>query len=130
MKPLMAGHRDYDDYDFGPLKHSGLGVASFIIAIGAGVMIAIVVFLAAVIESRQPGALDALDHDSPGAMALGGAACFAFLLAIIGVGLGIAGVCQRERKTVFAIIGLVLNGLILLGGGCLVLIGIATSGPF
>ena len=50
-------------------------------------------------------------------------------LAMVGIGLGIAGVCQRNRKAIFGIIGLVFNGLIILGGGCLVLIGMA-SGPF
>jgi hypothetical protein len=60
---------------------------------------------------------------------VGGAFCVALLVALIGVGLGIAGVCQSNRRTVLGIIGLVFNGLIILGGGCLVLIGIA-SGPF
>jgi hypothetical protein len=121
----MRGYRDYDD-ELGPMKHSGLGIASFMLAIGAGVMLAILILLAVVIESSQPGAFDA---ETPTAIAVGCGFCLALLMAATGVALGIACVCQRNRNTIFGVIGLVLNGLIILGGGCLVLIGIA-SGPF
>jgi hypothetical protein len=121
----MRDYRDYDDYEFGPLKHSGLGIVSLTLAIGGGVMMAILIFIVAVLENSRPGGLD---PETPAGAALMGGFCFALLLAMIGVGLGIAGVCQSNRKTVLAILGLVLNGLILLGSGCLVLIGIASNG--
>jgi len=122
----MRDYYDDDDYDLGPSKHSGLGIGSFMLAIGSGAMMAILILVAVVIEASHPGAFAG---ETPGAMAIGLGVCFAALLAIIGVGLGIAGICQKNRKTAFAILGLVCNALILLGGGCLVLIGLA-NGPF
>jgi len=123
----MRDYEDSDDYDLGPLRHSGPGVASFVLAIGAGLVLGILILVAAVIEASRPGALQ---PDGPGEVALGLVACFALLLAMIGVGLGIAGVFQKHRKIVFAVIGLVFNGLVLLGGGCLALIGLASGGAF
>jgi hypothetical protein len=55
----MRRYRDYDDDESGPIRHSGLGIASFMLAIGAGVMLAILILAAAVIESSQPGAFNA-----------------------------------------------------------------------
>jgi hypothetical protein len=120
----MREYRDQYDYDLGPMKHSGLGIASFMLAIGAGLMMAVLVVFAAAIDASHPGALDA---DAPSGKALVGGVCFALLLALAGVGLGIAGVSQTKRKTVFAIIGLVFNGLIVLGGGCLGLLFFASE---
>jgi hypothetical protein len=124
----MRGY-DYDDRDYAldALKHSGLGIASFMLAIGAGVMMVILILVAVVIEASQPGAFDA---QLPSAMVVGLGFCFAILLAVMGIGLGIAGVCQKHRKTVFAILGLVFNGLIIVGVGCLALIGIASNQAF
>ena len=41
--------------------------------------------------------------------------------ALVGVGLGIAGVCQQRRRIIFAVLGLVFNAIILLilGAGSL-----------
>jgi hypothetical protein len=113
---------DYDDYDYRPRRHSGLGIASFILAMAAGLIVGVFFVVVAIIETRQPGALG---HDGSSDAVVGLIACFALFLAMVGVGLGIAGVCQKRRKTVFAVLGLMFNGLILLSGGCLVLIGLA-----
>ena len=37
-------------------------------------------------------------------------------LALLGVGLAIAGLIQADRKKVFAVLGLIFNGLVLLAG--------------
>jgi hypothetical protein len=120
----MREYRDHYDYDLGPMKHSRLGIASFMLAIGTGLMMAVLVVFAAAIDASQPGALDA--HTPSGKLLVGGL-CFASLLALTGVGLGIAGVSQTKRKTVYAILGLVFNGLIVLGGGCLGLLIFASE---
>jgi len=120
----MRDYDDFDDYDLGPLRHSGLGIASFMLAIGAGLTLGILIVVAAVLEASQPGAMG---PDSPGAVAVGAVVCITLLLTMIGLILGIAGVCQKHRKTVFAVIGIVLNGLVLLGAGCLALIAVASG---
>ena len=40
--------------------------------------------------------------------------CFIAILTLVGLGLGIAAVVQKEAKRVFGILGLVFNGLFLL----------------
>ena len=53
-----------------------------------------------------------------------------FSLSLVGVGLGIAGVLQRDRKNLFAILGLILNATIALGVAAIVLLGwLASRSP-
>jgi len=49
------------------------------------------------------------------------------LSSFAGTGLGIAGVCQKNRKKIFAVVGLILNAAALLFLGILILIGIFIS---
>jgi hypothetical protein len=125
----MGRYDDYDDYDDEELllKHSGPGVASFIIALAAGIAVGLSILVAGIVEASRPGALG---PGSSGEVMIGAVVCLGLLIALVGLGLGIAGVCQSNRKKVFAVIGLIFNGLILLGGGLLALIGIAMSEPF
>jgi len=48
------------------------------------------------------------------------------LLSLVGAGLGVGSVCQTARNKVFGIIGLCLNGMILIGllAVCLLSLGI------
>jgi hypothetical protein len=48
-------------------------------------------------------------------------------MSLIGGVLGIAGLFQRDKRPLFSILGLVLNGAILLGVGALIAIGLAAS---
>jgi hypothetical protein len=121
---------EYDDYDDADYRrrsddwpHSGVGIASFIAGILALVMIASGFVLAA-ISATQP---HRYGGPPPAAVFGGMLILFAALVALIGTGLGIGGVCQGQRRKVFGIIGLCLNGLILLGGIGLVVIGLAVS---
>ena len=41
---------------------------------------------------------------------------FGLGMALLGVGLAIGGLMQADRKKVFAVLGLIFNGLVLLGG--------------
>jgi uncharacterized membrane protein (Fun14 family) len=50
--------------------------------------------------------------------------CVAGLTTLVGLGLGIASVVQKNAKKVFGIIGLVLNGLFLLGYCGIILINL------
>jgi hypothetical protein len=121
----MSYHPDFGEFEYRPPKHSGLGLASFMIALSATAADCLVLFMKMVIDMSRPGALG---RESETLMVLG--TCGAWVLALVGLGLGIAGACQSNRKTVFAVIGLVFNGLILLGGGCLSLIMLLARGGF
>ncbi|MFF2480647.1 hypothetical protein [Paenibacillus sp. NPDC058071] len=142
------GGNDYGDNSYGapqfganpdaparpvPLKHSGVGIASFVLAI-----ISVLLGIAGIILSisfagqvaNDPGFMDSMTQSNgevpEGFLALASAG----LTMIIGIGcsfigliLGIVSVASRNRRKVFGIIGLILNGLIVLGMGGLMLIG-------
>jgi hypothetical protein len=89
------------------LKHSGLGIASFIIAI---VVVEVFEFLlivvTGIVEATNPGGVEA----KPTIATVVGMSIFlGFGLSLVGIGLGIAGLIQKNRKKVFTILGLVSN---------------------
>jgi len=102
--------------------HSRMGVASFVLAILATVVlvalfVAGTVVAASAFENVDPQALDPESvQNSPAfaSLALIGIGVFACLiLYVIGLGLGVAGLIQRTRKRLFAALGTTLNGLVL-----------------
>lgn len=102
--------------------HSRMGVASFVIAILATVvLVALFVvggFVAAsAFENVDPQTLDPETvRDSPAfaGLALIGIGVFGCLiLYVVGLGLGVAGLMQRTRKRLFSALGTALNGLVL-----------------
>jgi len=103
-------------------KHSGLGIASFVIALLVGVLEFAVIIAAGIMETSAPGGMD---EDSPAVMAVGFAICFGVLMHVMGLILGIVGVAQSGRNRVFAILGSIFNGVILIGIGLLMLVGIS-----
>lgn len=121
----------------GPLKHSGLGIASFVLAI-----ISILAFLLSIIMIFA--AASNVAHLSPteieSELMAGGGEEFAAVLgggllimlaigiSIIGLILGIIGLVIKNRKKIFGILGVVLNGLIVLGIVFLMVIGLALGG--
>jgi hypothetical protein len=105
-----------------PDKHSGLGIASFILALLSGVGLIVSITIAVLVEQKSPGALD---HEGDEAVALGVAVIVGAGMCLLGLILGIIGCCQKDRKRVFAVIGTVLNGLILFGLCGLMSIGLA-----
>ena len=85
-------------------KHSGLGISSFIVSIATGVSMFLLFIAAGMMEISTPGGID---EDSVGAM-LVGLFLFAFLLlSVLAIGLGIAALFQRDRKKLFAVLGIV-----------------------
>ncbi len=104
------------------MRHSGLGIASFIAAILVGLTEVGIIGAASIAEVRNPGIIN---EESPWAMAAELGVCGGILLAIAGAGLGIAGLMQSQRYKLFAIIGLVFNSMIVLGMVGLIAIGLA-----
>lgn len=109
----------------GPKKQSGLGIASFIIAVFCGIVTFLLFAVAGYMETSTPGGID---EESPVIVLMGlGILGMGFML-LVGAGLGIAALCQSDRNKLFGILGLVLNMLALLLFGGLMAIGIAAEG--
>lgn len=103
-------------------KHSGLGIASFILSIVSGLLIFLVVVVAGVMEASTPGGID---EESSGAVMLG-LFLFAFLgAALVALGLGIGGLLQKERKKIFAILGTVFSAVSVVLTIFIMIIGLA-----
>lgn len=102
-------------------KHSGLGIASFITSIVSGLLIFLLIVVAGVMEATPGG----IDEESAGAVMVG-----LFLFASLGatlvaLGLGIAGLLQKERKKLFAILGTVFSAVSLVVTIFIMIIGLA-----
>ena len=93
------------------IPHSGPGVASFVIALGFGLMAFIAIAVALYDGATRPRGVPV--PRSPAAAAIGLLVCAGVLGAVVGLVAGIIGLCSRDRKKLFAILGVVLNGLII-----------------
>ena len=102
------------------LKHSGLGIASFIISIVAALFIFILVVVAGVVETATPGGMD---EDSAQAIIIGLFIIGTIFVDLVALGLGIAGLFIKERKKVFAILGTIFSAVTMLGTVALMIIG-------
>ena len=102
------------------LKHSGVGIAAFIISLLMGFITFIVVVIAGVLETSSPGGID---QNSVAAAVVGLLIIGCILVQLVALGLGIAGLVQKNRKKLFAILGTVFSGMTLLGVVFLMLIG-------
>ncbi len=121
-------------------RHSRMGIASFVISI-----LVVVAILALVVggpllisssegfdpQSFDPADPQSVDLSDPAVIALqvvGLGFIVGVLLSFVGLGLWLAGVIQRRRKRLFAVIGAVLNGLVVLGVLSLVVLGVVLGG--
>ncbi|MAG67628.1 MULTISPECIES: hypothetical protein [Pseudomonas] len=104
------------------LKHSGLGIAATVIGGASTVLIFMLFMVAGVMELSTPGGVD---EESTAALLVG--LCLILLVGAlaVGLGLGIAGLCQRGRNKLFPILGTVFSSLTLIGAILLVLVGMA-----
>ncbi|RJE84632.1 hypothetical protein D3P07_22125 [Paenibacillus sp. 1011MAR3C5] len=126
-------------YGQGPIvkKHSGLGIASFVLA-----LVALLTFILSIIliASSLPELMNMtspeefqqriIDNNGEGFEGLVIGSFIIFLavgIAFIGFVLGIIGLFMKNRKKVFSIIGTVLNGLITIGSIFMLILGLATS---
>ena len=102
------------------LKHSGVGIAAFIISLLMGLITFIVVVIAGILESSSPGGMDETSIEAAvvGLLIIG-----CILVQLVALGLGIAGLVQKNRKKLFAILGTVFSGMTLFGVVVLMLIG-------
>jgi len=91
-----------------PLRHSGLGIASTVIA-----AVTIIYFLVVIVGSIVIADNRVADYSF--VVVLGLLIILGGLANLTGLGLGIGAVAQKNRKKVMAILGLVLNAVLLTG---------------
>jgi hypothetical protein len=113
---------DEEEYDFQKRDepHSGLGIASLVFAVVAGAGLLIIFAIAGVMAGDDMGGFD---EGSPEAVVLVLLALVAWALTLLGLGLGIGALVQKDRNRLFGIIGVVANGLVLVGSGGLMCAG-------
>lgn len=116
-----------------PLKHSGLGIASFVLALASLLGIVLSLVLSASFASQfinaDPAEIERIieggDGEVAAIMGVGLLIIASLGLSFVGLILGVIGAFMKSRKKVFSIIGIVLNGLIVIGSIFLFIIGIA-----
>lgn len=143
--PYSSGARfsDEQSHDPGPLKQSRLGIASFIIALAAVVLIIVSFVIASAnaadflemtenyentVITTEEEAQEILGESLGSILLIGITMIGSIGIAFIGLILGFIGIFAKNRKKAFAIIGLILNALIVLGAFGLVVVGIIIGG--
>lgn len=101
-------------------RHSGPGIASFIVSLFSGAATFVLVAVAGVLGS-QPGGLD---DNSPVAMVLGLGIIGAAALLVLAFVLGITGILQPNRNKVFAILGTAISAMVVMCFCGLMILGI------
>lgn len=115
-----------------PLRHSGPGIASFIIGL-ISILLAIVglliltVWVGQYMEPDGSIALPEVDEVTIDPLMLAGFLLFflGFLLSVVGLVLGIVGCVIRNRRRVFPILGLVFNAMLSVGTIAIFVIGLS-----
>jgi hypothetical protein len=111
----------YEVDDRPAFKHTGFGIASFIISLAVGFLDFVLVAIAGVLEATTPGGMD---EESAGAILLGLSLFGLAFVNLIGIGLGFAGIFQARRNKTFAVLGIVIGLLTLVTMGLLAVLGI------
>jgi hypothetical protein len=119
-----GGYGTHPQWTQQPPAQSGVGVASFVLAVIGGIALVSLVVVAGVMETQTPGGMD---EESPQAIAVGMGILVGLVMNVVGVVLGIVAVLQHDRKKVFGVLGLVFNALILLAIGGLLMVGLTMS---
>lgn len=104
-----------------PLKHSGLGIASFVISLINGFFVVGIIFLSVIME------VAGVDEDSVAVALLGLGAIFVIVINLVGLGLGIGGCFIKGRKILLAVLGIIFNAVPMLILVLLILIGLAVG---
>lgn len=112
-------------------KHSGIGIASFIVSI-LGLLIFCVAMLISVgygvsLAGSNPNAgqnpYGSIDLGAPAMMVAIILSWCGPILNLVGIGLGIAAVLQKNDKKTFGIVGLVISGLVVISFCLMTILG-------
>lgn len=99
-------------------RHSGFGIASFVASIAMGLMLFFLIILAGIMYSSGQ-----TDPESAQMIVLGLFIIGSLIAAAFGLTLGIVGLVQKNRRKVFAALGVAFNGILILSVILLMVIG-------
>lgn len=102
------------------MKHSGLGIASFVVSLLVGAILMALVIVAGLMEAGTPGGID---EDSMAAVGLGLLLIAGMIGELVAGALGIAALLQSGRRKTFGVLGLVFAAMSLLGMVVLMIVG-------
>ncbi|MBN2164142.1 MAG: hypothetical protein JXR25_05395 [Pontiellaceae bacterium] len=102
-------------------RQSGIGIASFIISTLSGFLMFVMIIIAGVMESSRLGGID---EESYAAVILGFSIIGFLILSLLSLGLGIGGLVQANRIRVFAILGVAISALTIVGTLSLMAVGL------
>ncbi len=105
-------------------KHSRLGIASFIISIIGWIESFMLLAVAGYYEATTPGGMDEASFT---AVIIGMFLFLTIFILLVGTGLGIAGLFQKDQKRIFPILGTVLNSSLIVTLIGVFLVGLSTS---
>jgi hypothetical protein len=106
------------------LKHSELGIASFIISLIAGIALMVIVFSAGIIEATTPGGMD----ESSLQAVLIGLSMYIFIgLAMVALGLGLAGLVQKGHRKIFALLGTIFSVVAIINTLLILFVGLLSA---
>lgn len=101
-------------------QQSGLGIASLVLSLIAGLMLGIPLIVVIVLVARNPN----LPENDPTAIGVGCTMLVGLLLAVGAGILGLIGLFQPDRSRVCAVLGLVFSVIEVFGIGGLILLGL------
>lgn len=105
-------------------KHSGIGIASFIVSLAPLILTFALLAILGAIETSSPGAMD---EESTMFVAISLFFLGLLVSGFVSLGLGIRGLAQKDRKKTFAILGTVFSSVTILG---LIMLIITALVPF
>lgn len=104
-----------------PRKHSGLGIASFVMSLICGLSFAAVMLMGSLIAVVEPARLNG---NSATTLVLGGGICGVVAMTFVTLGLGVGGLCQTDRKKLFAALGTAFSATVLVAIGGVIMLGL------
>jgi|GEM_PF-1062197 len=90
-------------------RHSPIGISSFVVSITTGILLIILLVLAGTLADQG------VKEDSPAAIIISVLIFFLLASQLVGLGLGIGSLFQKDRKRTFGVFGLIFSLLFLLG---------------
>jgi hypothetical protein len=106
-------------------KHSGLGIASFIISIVSSILMFVVFSIGAYLDVSTPGGIS---EESTEAVLIGLFTFFLIGALLVAFGLGIGALFQKNRNKIFAILGVLISVITTVGTVAIMILGAAMEG--
>ena len=101
-------------------KHSGFGIASFIISLLTGMGLCLAIAILTFLEYKDPGLLD---RETMISNLLGLVIIAGIAVDLVAIGLGLAGLLHKNHKKIFAILGTIFAALGVVGITALIVFG-------